>query len=139
MSVVVKRNVDFKKFYIPKGVDKAIFGINHIDNTCNEVIICESVFNTLTAEVYGYHSLALFGTGTESQYETLKNLPVRRYILMFDGDNAGRKGAERFKKNIKNKLITDIHLPEGKDVNDLSKEEFLKLLINYGIYSATTV
>ena len=55
---------------------------------------------------------------------------------MFDGDSAGRKGADRFKKNVKGKLLTDIHLPEGKDVNDLSKEEFLDLLKKYGVYNS---
>lgn len=130
---VVKRNVSFKKFYIPKNVDKEIFGLNHIKNNMNEIIICESVFNALTAWVYGKPAVALFGTGSEEQYQTLNNLNVRRYILMFDGDKAGRKGAERFKQNIKNKLITDIIMPTGKDVNDLSKQEFDNLLRKYGI------
>lgn len=45
---VVKRNVSFKKFYIPEGVDKVIFGLNQIPKDCNELIICESVINALT-------------------------------------------------------------------------------------------
>lgn len=125
---VIKRNVSFKKFYIPENVDKEIFGLNQIPKDCNELIVCESVFNALTCEVYGRHAIALFGTGSEEQYKTLQKLNVRRYILMFDGDNAGRKAANRFKSNIKDKLITDIIMPEGKDVNDLSKEEFDEII-----------
>lgn len=45
---VIKRNVSFKKFYIPEGIDKEIFGLNQIPKDCTEVIICESVFNALT-------------------------------------------------------------------------------------------
>ena len=123
---VVKRRVDRKEFFIPKGVDKTIFGLNHI--TKPDVIICESVFNALTCAVYGYDALALFGTGSKEQYDILNKLPVRHYILMFDGDKAGRLGALKFKQHVKNKLITDIIIPFGKDVNDLDKENFEKLL-----------
>ena len=46
---------------------------------------------------------------------------------MFDGDDAGRAATIRFKKNVENKLIKTLVIPEGKDVNDLSEEEFKKL------------
>lgn len=121
---VVKRSVNFKKFYIPEGVEKYIFGLNHIPNPCNELIICESVFNALTAIRYGYKAVALFGTGSKEQYKLLKSFNIRSYVLCFDGDNAGRKGALNFKKNIKNSIIFEMKLPEGKDANDLTQEEF---------------
>ena len=48
---------------------------------------------------------------------------------MFDGDFAGRKGAERFIKNIRSDVfVTDLLLPKGKDINDLTKEEFISLV-----------
>ena len=130
---VVKRCVSFKKFYIPKGIEKCIFGINQIPKDCNQVIVCESVFNALTCAVYGKVGIALFGTGSNENYKTLNKLGIRHYILMFDGDSAGRKGAEKFKANVKGKIITDIVLPKGKDVNDLSQDEFNELLSKYGI------
>jgi DNA primase len=44
--------------------------------------------------------------------------------LFFDGDEAGWKGAMRFRKNMpKDVFITEVRLPAGKDVNDLTKEE----------------
>lgn len=49
---------------------------------------------------------------------------------MYDGDLAGRRGAEKFKQKVKNSFITDIILNPGMDVNDLSEEEFNKLLNN---------
>ena len=128
---VIKRNVSFKKFYIPEGIDKEIFGLNQIPKDCNEVIICESVFNALTCWVYGKVGIALFGTGSSEQIETLKKLNVRKFILGFDGDAAGRKATEKFKKALSDcKIINVYHLPEGKDINDLSKEEFDKLKEN---------
>lgn len=125
---VVKRNVSFKKFYIPEGIEKAIFGLNQIPKDCNEIIVCESVFNALTCWVYGKVGIALFGTGSKEQIETLKTLPVRKLILAFDGDDAGRKADMKFRLALnKDKLIKSYHLPEGKDINDLTKEEFLLL------------
>ena len=48
---------------------------------------------------------------------------------MFDGDEAGDKGIEKFIKNIrKDVIINIIKLPRGKDVNDLTKDEFNVLL-----------
>ena len=124
---VVKRSVSFKKFYIPKGIEKGIFGINQISRDCNQIVVCESVFNALTAYKYGYSAIALFGTGSKEQYKLLEELNVRRFILAFDGDDAGRMGAERFKRNIKDKLILDLIVPKGKDLNDLTESEFKSL------------
>lgn len=128
---VAKRRVSYKRFDMPEIYPKPIYGMCYIDS--NEVIVCESVINCLTCWSYGYQAIALFGTGSTWQLNQLNNSDIRHFILMFDGDEAGRKGADRFKLNVKNSLITDIKMPDGKDVNDLSKEEFNKLLnnINY--------
>jgi DNA primase len=79
----------------------------------------------------GYDAIGLFGTGSYTQLDTLKRSGIRSYILCFDGDEAGRKGANRFKKHIGNDVfITDVLLPRGKDVNDLSAEELENLFQN---------
>ena len=58
----------------------------------------------------------------------LKKLNIRKFILAFDGDEAGRKAERKFRKALSNdKLVRAYHLPEGKDINDLNKEEFLNL------------
>ena len=90
--------------------------------------------NALTAWSYGIPAVALFGTGSSYQYDILKKSGIRSYILCFDGDEAGRKGAKRFMQNMKkNVFITDMEMPLGKDVNDMEKDEFLNLLKSYGI------
>lgn len=125
---IVKRCVDFKKFYIPPNAEKEIFGLNQIPKDCNEVVICESVFNALTCWVYGKVGIALFGTGSHDQIKTLKELPIRKYILAFDGDTAGRRAEKWFRESLQDtKLVRAYHLPEGKDINDLTQEEFLNL------------
>ena len=123
---VAKRKIKYKQFIMPNINPKPIYGLDYI--TSKEVIICESVINALTCWVYGYQAIALFGTGSYYQLKVLQQSDIRSFILMFDGDLAGRSGADRFKSFIKDKFILDILLPIGKDVNDLSREEFKNLL-----------
>lgn len=125
---IARRSVSYKWFNYPEEIEKPIYGLEKIDKNIKEVIVCESFINALTCWVYGKEAIALIGTGTKKQYEILKNSHIRHFILAFDGDDAGRKGDKRFRKNLSNyKLINSLVLPEGKDINDLSKEEFEKL------------
>lgn len=126
---VIKRNVNIKYFQIPEGITKYVFGLNQITPDINKVIICESVINALTCWVYGKPAVALFGTGTKEEIDQLINSHVRYFVLGFDGDNAGRKATVKFRNALsKTKIVTEYHLPEGKDINDLSKEEFDNLI-----------
>ena len=126
-----RRSVKSKFFNYPSGVEKPIYGIYELPKDCNEIVVCESVFNALTCVKYGKPAIALLGTGGSYQYEQIKKLPVRRIILGFDGDEAGDNAAIRFRKNVTNKLIHQYEIPRGKDINDLTKEEFdnLRILI----------
>lgn len=135
LVMITERSVLTKHFFIPNGVQKPVYLLNFIKNEgINTVLIVESQINCLTAWSYGIPAVALFGTGSKYQYEILKKSGIRNYILCFDGDEAGRKGADKFKMNMrKNVFITDVEMPPGKDVNDMDKDEFLALLKTYGI------
>ena len=77
---------------------------------------------------WGYPAIALMGTGSKTQYEILKRSGISSFCLALDGDSAGRKGVRRFIDNMPNdRLISVVILPEFKDVNDLSRDEFLSL------------
>lgn len=74
------------------------------------------------------------GTGSKEQYEILKKSNIKNFVLLFDGDIAGRHGAQRFIKNMDNNtFITDIVMPKNKDVNDLSYDEFENILNINGV------
>lgn len=136
LVMITERSVTNKTFYIPKNIEKPIYLFNFIKKEMpNFLFICESQINALTCWSYNLPAVALIGTGTEKQYDILRKSGIRNYILCFDGDNAGRKGAARFKKALAKTetSITDIIMPDGKDVNDLSKEEFKIILQNYGL------
>lgn len=132
LITVTKRSVNTKKFYIDKDIEKPVYLLNFIKayNITN-VYLCESQVNCLTCWSYGYPAVALIGTGSNHQYDILNKSGIRVFNLLFDGDEAGRRGAERFIKNInKDIIVNDIRVPKNKDVNDLTKEEFLELIKN---------
>jgi len=135
LVMITERSISKKNFYIPAGVEKPVYLLNTVLNEgWKYVVICESQFNALTCWTYGIPAVALFGTGTDYQYEILRNTNIRSYILCFDGDEAGFKGAIRFKKAMPSDVFVDVvKMPIGKDVNDLNKEEFFNILKNNGI------
>lgn len=128
LVMITERSVNSKKFYIPSGVDKPVYLLNFIEG--DTVYVTESQIDALTLQSYGYPAIALFGTGSSKQYEILKRSGIRKFILCFDGDSAGQKGTIRFIRNMpKDAFIAVKQLPDGKDINDLSKDEFDNLKI----------
>lgn len=123
---ITKRSVKNKAFYIDKDADKPVYLLNYIlKENHKSAYVMESQINALTGWVYGYPSCALFGTGTSKQYDILNKCGIKHFILCLDGDTAGRKGTYKLIKNLSKSFIVDVKvLPEGKDVNDLTKEEF---------------
>ena len=125
---IARRSVDIKFFHYPEGVNKPVYGICELPKDTNEIIVCESVLNALTCYAYGKPAVALLGLGTEYQYDQLRKLGCRKIITALDPDAAGQRATEKLKKALKgNKLVTSFILPEGKDINDLEKEEFENL------------
>ena len=132
---VARRSVKTKYFHYPQGVDKPVYGVyelSQLEQFPDEIIIAESMINCITAWVYGKYAVALNGTGTKEQYEQLRKLPCRSYVLALDPDAAGEHGREKLRKALYDKLVYEYIIPEGKDLNDLTKQEFdnLKKVLN---------
>lgn len=125
---IIERSTKSKFYKIPEKMDKPIYLLNYVkENNYTEVVVCESQINTLTCWTWGIPAIGLIGTGSSEQYKILKHSGIRNYHLALDGDLAGEQGTRRFIKNMpKDVMIDVIPIPQGKDVNDLSKDEFLK-------------
>lgn len=122
---IMRRSIQGKLFNYPEGVTKPVYGIDMIPKGCKSVLIVESCFNALTAAVYGYNAVALFGTGNAYQIEQLKRLGVQEYVICTDGDEAGRRAANKLKKALSSvAMVWTVHMPPDKDVNDMTKDEF---------------
>ena len=131
---IARRSVKTKFFNYPQDVEKPVYGLYEC-NICaktiknwfpNEIIICESMLDSLTCWVYGKYAVALNGTGNENQFKTLRNMPNRKFILATDMDEAGLKARERIRQSLGNKLVTEYvwDINVAKDINDMNKEYF---------------
>lgn len=134
LVMITERSVNSKKFYIQSGIEKPVYLLNYIIKwNIKSAIVCEAQIDALTAWTYGYPAVAILGVGSSKQYEIMRRSGVRHWITMFDNDDAGKQATERFNKNIGDQVIvTNITMPQGiKDINDMSKEQFLQLLSPY--------
>lgn len=126
---IARRSVQGKFFSYPSGSEKPVY----CGDRCMEcspqtpIIVTESVFNTLTCWKFGKPSVALFGTGSRSQYEILKRLPAKKLILALDPDDAGERGTKKLIEHLRgHKILTRLQIPSGQDLNDLD-EKILEL------------
>lgn len=120
-----RRSIEGKLYNLPTGVTKPVYGLDMIPKGTKSVIICESILNTLTLVSYGYASVALLGTGNAYQMAQLKRMGCYEFVICMDGDEAGRKATKKLKNYLQNvAIVWVITMPEGKDANDCTKEEF---------------
>jgi DNA primase len=124
---LTRRSVVEKKFIIDTDVDKPVYLFNVIKaNELDTVVVCESQINALTLWTWGIPAVALFGCDiTKHQLDLLNNSTITHYVLALDGDKAGWSGMCKFIYHIRKDVFVDVKIvPKGKDVNDLTKEEY---------------
>jgi 5S rRNA maturation endonuclease (ribonuclease M5) len=128
---IARRSVMTKFFNYPAGAEKPVYGLyelSQLQQYPKEVIICESMIDAIYFWTVGKYAVALNGLGNELQFKQLREMPCRKFILCTDSDDAGMKARARIKRNIRNKIITEYVLPEGrKDANECTPEELLNL------------
>lgn len=125
---IARRAINTKLFHYPETASKPIYGLSKCLNE-KVIYVCESIINALTLWKYGFPAVALLGTGSESQAEILKHCGFRKIVFCLDGDKAGDAGTKRMYNALKNiTKLSYVKMPrDGRDINDLSEEEFLKL------------
>lgn len=139
---VAKRSVATKRFHYPKDVVKPLYGAYQLKhNSCyvemndgekrlvQSVFITESMIDCLLLWQAGHKAVALNGTGSDLQFKQLKQIPCRHFILATDNDKAGQEAREKLKRNVPNKIFSEIQFPDGiKDIGDLGKaKQFNKI------------
>ena len=129
---VCRRAIENKRFYLPEAVEKPLYGVYELPPQSKIVIIVESCFNALTAVKYGVPSVALLGTGTPYQMNLLKQLGVKEFVIGTDPDEAGDRSARRIQNALRSVAIIRRmkDIPEGKDINDLTYDEFYEIFNN---------
>lgn len=124
-----RRSIEGKYFNYPQEVTKPVYGLYELDRAAKRVVICESCLNALTVRKYGDQAVALLGTGNSYQIKQLRESGIREFITAFDPDEAGRKATAKLKRALKDVAIVWSFqgIPEGKDMNDLSYQEYKSL------------
>ena len=113
-------------------------------NDFNNTIICEGEKDMLIARSFGFNAITLTGGSQSSlKKEYLSYFKDRNVNIVFDNDDAGRNGAKKLYKDLKevcNVFITDISFvckEEKEDVGDFfnkykgTREQFIDLLKNH--------
>ncbi len=131
---VARRSVKTKFFNYPKGVEKPLYGLyelSRLEKFPDEVYICESMLDALTIWCYNKYAVALNGLGNELSIAQIRKLPCRKVILATDKDEAGKKARIRLRKELNNKIVTELdyrtYPDHAKDMNDMTREEFYAL------------
>lgn len=127
---VARRSVNTKFFQYPPGVSKPLYGLYELYNSvfisgsrkAPSIILVESMIDCVLLWQAKHPALAFNGLGNERQFQQLRELPFRHFIFATDNDEAGQKARARIRKNVPNKLFTDIIFPKDiKDIGDLGK------------------
>jgi len=115
-----------------------LYGLSEARKSIREqdvAILVEGYFDLLTMHQNGFsHAVAVLGTSlTEAQILSLRQL-TRNFVLVFDGDPAGKKASFRNLGDFLEKGISAraVYLPEGEDPDSYlrkhGREAFLSLL-----------
>lgn len=131
---IARRSVVAKYFNYPKGVEKPLYGLyelSRLEKFPDEIYICESMLDALTIWCYNKYAVALNGLGNELSIAQIRKLPCRKVILATDKDEAGKKARIRLRKELNNKIVTELdyrtYPDHAKDMNDMTREEFYAL------------
>lgn len=128
---IYRRAIARKLFNMPEGLVKPVYGLYELKRYapgCKSLIICESILDALVCWVYGKPAVALMSTGNAYQIQQLRELNINQFVLGFDADAAGRRATKKFKRALDAvAIIWSYSIEEGKDLNDLSYEEFQAL------------
>lgn len=121
-----RRSILQKVYRYPQGLQKPLYGLYELDMFLNYVYVVEGPFNLWSLRGWGKQGVALLGTGTEFQYKQLLEIDCKGFVLALDPDEAGINATKKLKAFLlkHNKKVYVAKIPYGKDVNDLTYEEF---------------
>ena len=94
---------------------------------CDEIIVCESIIDALTFWCAGYRNVTTTFSSSffpEQLKQAVLRYNVKRILLAYDNDEAGRKATERDDIMLYNLglEVFQIRFPAGMDVNDYARE-----------------
>lgn len=125
---VGRRSIIRKEYFYPPNVTKPLYGVYELEFPITYLWVVEGPFNLWSLTQWGKKAVAMLGTGSSYQYSQFKQIQSDGYVLALDPDDAGRHGTLKLAEYLQTELdkhkIFVCDLPNGKDINDLTQEEF---------------
>ena len=121
------RKIDQKIYRYPNHMIKPVYGIYELGRFLRYVWIVEGPFNLWSLSGWNKQGVALLGTGSDYQMNQLKDIDCKGFVFGLDPDEAGRKGIYKIGQFLSKYKKFDLQvalIPEGKDINDLTLDEF---------------
>lgn len=112
-----------RKVLYPKGTKTSLMLFNYDRaQKCEQVVLVEGCFDAIRL---GRRAMAVFGTTlSRTQIALLVASRARDVAVMFDGDEAGRKGTRKVVGTLRDhfKRLRAVKLPWGNDPDDYSRD-----------------
>ena len=107
--------------------DNTLFNIYNIEQGVNQIILCEGLFNAITA---GRNAVASYGCHlSRRQCQLILDKEPKSILLAYDSDEPGVNGTYEVIKHLINfkykGTVEYILLPVGVDINDLGHDNFI--------------
>lgn len=102
-----------------------LYGIQNLDDSCNEIRITEGSMDVILAHKYGAKNVvATLGTSFTEQHAKAIYKLGKTPVLIFDGDEAGKKGLYKALSYFEalGVYCKIVELPFGKDLADMANE-----------------
>jgi DNA primase len=122
------------KYKLPSGFHKGLVLFNY-HRVLKEVgartaiVLVEGFFDCMKIVQAGFPAVALMGSSLSEAQEELITGDFERVILMLDGDEAGRSGADTIAARLYRKMFVRIvEVGEGRQPDQLSSDEIKKTL-----------
>jgi DNA primase len=106
-----------------------LFNLHRLAPATKQIILVEGFFVTMFLWQLGQASLGLLGSSLSKEQEAMIVDRFERVLLLFDGDEAGRAGADDCLLRLGRKVwVKALALPDGEQPDDLSSDALLELV-----------
>lgn len=103
-----------------------LWNLDSIPNGVEKIVVVEGVFDCLWVESAGLFCVAVMGSHlSDVQIGKLLSKKPKEICLMFDGDDAGRKGTlDALRRLVERQAIVKVRqAPEGRDPDEMTLDE----------------
>ena len=121
------------KYLLPTGFHKSavVYNLHRAKEHAGKgIVVVEGFFDAMTVNQAGYPNVvALMGSTLSEEQEQLLVAATDRLILMFDGDEAGKKCVRQFYGTLRSRVfLKEVQLAQGEQPDQLSPERIRALL-----------